>query len=481
MNIRNIFGILGVLLISIGLILIAPLSISIINNDGAQSAFISTIIITLISGILLNILKIENPVIEKKEAISTVVIGWVLVSIAGALPFYFSGYFPGFLDSLFESVSGFTTTGASILSDIEKLPHSLLLWRSLTHWLGGMGIIIFVLIVLPLVNVGTRNLYNYESSSIAQERLTPRVALTARMLWFVYFSLTILETILLKICGISFFDSLLTAFGTIPTGGFSPRNLSIAAYNNVYVEIIVMIFMVLSGINFSFYLILVKPDKKFANFREIILFYLGFMLLCSFIVSVDLFRNVYGDWCKSLRYGFFQVISISTTTGFVTADYEKWSPVTHIVLLILMMIGACPGSTTGAIKNSRIIILFKSIYREVLHFLHPRMLKPIRLNNKVVDENTIKSAVTYIGLYFYFLLFAVLLMTLKGIDIRTAIYSVATTLGGVGPGLGLTGPMSNYLGLPAFCKYILIIAMLLGRLEFYSILVMFSPKFWKKF
>ncbi|RKY54024.1 MAG: TrkH family potassium uptake protein, partial [Candidatus Neomarinimicrobiota bacterium] len=263
MNFRNVFRVLGIIYISIGLILFIPLSISIVNNDGAQIAFLVTVIISLISGILFNILKTEKPDIEKKEAIAIVVIGWASVSVLGAFPFYFSGYFPGFLDSLFESVSGFTTTGASILKDIESLPLSILFWRSLTHWLGGMGIIIFVLIVLPVVNIGTRNLYNFESSSIAQERLTPKVKDTARLLWFVYFFFTLAETILLMAGGLPFFDALLTSFGTIPTGGFSPKNMSVAGYNSVYVEIVVMVFMVLSGINFSFYLrALLRPEKK---------------------------------------------------------------------------------------------------------------------------------------------------------------------------------------------------------------------------
>lgn len=482
MNFRNVFRVLGIIYISIGLILFIPLSISIVNNDGAQIAFLVTVIISLISGILFNILKTEKPDIEKKEAIAIVVIGWASVSVLGAFPFYFSGYFPGFLDSLFESVSGFTTTGASILKDIESLPLSILFWRSLTHWLGGMGIIIFVLIVLPVVNIGTRNLYNFESSSIAQERLTPKVKDTARLLWFVYFFFTLAETILLMAGGLPFFDALLTSFGTIPTGGFSPKNMSVAGYNSVYVEIVVMVFMVLSGINFSFYLrALLRPEKKPSSFREIITFYLSFMFVCALIVSIDLKGRVYQTWAESIRYGFFQVISINTTTGFVTADYEKWGPLAHIILLVLMFIGACSGSTTGAIKNSRIVILFKSVFREILYFLHPRMVKSIRLNGRIVDENTVRSAITYIGLYFCFFIFATFLMTTQGIDLRTSIFSVATTMGGVGPGLGITGPMANYLLLPPFCKYILIACMLLGRLEFYAILLIFFPGFWKKF
>ncbi len=480
MRIRNVLSILGSLYISLGAMLIVPFIISIINTDQTSTSFLITILISVVTGILLQIRKPEKLIIEKRESVGIIVFGWITVSLIGALPFYLSGYFNSFLDAFFESVSGFTTTGASILEDIEALPVSILVWRSLTHWIGGMGIIILALVVLPVINVGSRNLYNFESSSIAQEQITPKIKDTARLLWTVYLLLTVSLTVLLLLGGLSFFDASLTAMGTIPTGGFSPRNASIAAYNSLYVEIIVAIFMILSGINFSLYFMLFRKKKNVAKFFEVVKFYLILMGCAILIVVINLRLYTYKSWGEAFRYGIFQVVSINTTSGFVTADYEKWRPFTQIVLLILMFIGACPGSTTGAIKNSRIVLLAKSIYRELIQLIHPRVVTTLQLNSKTIDEKTVRNVLVFISMYLSFFFIAILLMLFTNIDIETSIFSVATTLGGVGPGLGITGPMESYALLPAFNKSILIACMLFGRLEFYSIFLIFVPNFWRK-
>jgi len=480
MRIRHVITLLGTLFIILGIILSVPLLFSILNKDSQYFAFIIPIIVTVTVGFLLQFNRPEQILIEKREAVAIIVFGWISVSLIGALPLYISGYFASFLDAFFESVSGFTTTGASVLNDIEALPASILIWRSLTHWIGGMGIVILALVVLPAINVGSRNLYNFESSSIANEQITPKIKDTARLLWFVYFFLTVAETLLLLMGGLSFFDASLTAMATIPTGGFSPRNASIAAYGSSYVEAIVILFMVLSGINFSLYLTFFKSNKSVRQFSEVVKFYLILMTGAALIVVFDLRLHYYGTWTEAIRYGVFQVASINTTTGFVTANYEHWRPLSQIVLLILMFIGACPGSTTGAIKNSRIIILIKSIYRELIQMIHPRIVASVRLNNKVIDNRTIKTVLVFIGVYLTFFFVATLLMAVSGTDIITSVFSVATTLGGVGPGLGISGPAESYALLSSFNKIVLIACMLFGRLEFYSLFLIFIPKFWRR-
>ncbi|HCL00578.1 MAG TPA: potassium transporter [Candidatus Marinimicrobia bacterium] len=480
MRIRHVITLLGTLFIVLGAILSVPLFFSILNKDSQYFAFILPIIVTVTVGFLLQFNRPEQILIEKREAVAIIVFGWISVSLIGALPLYISGYFASFLDAFFESVSGFTTTGASVLNNIEALPVSILIWRSLTHWIGGMGIVILALVVLPAINVGSRNLYNFESSSIANEQITPKIKDTARLLWFVYFFLTVAETLLLLMGGLSFFDASLTAMATIPTGGFSPRNASIAAYGSSYVEAIVILFMILSGINFSLYLTFFKSNKSVRQFSEVVKFYFILMAGAALIVVFDLRLHCYGTWTEAIRYGVFQVASINTTTGFVTANYEHWRPLSQIVLLILMFIGACPGSTTGAIKNSRIIILIKSIYRELIQMIHPRIVAPVRLNNNVIDNRTIKTVLAFIGMYLTFFFVATLLMTVSGTDIITSVFSVATTLGGVGPGLGISGPAGSYDLLSSFNKIVLIACMLFGRLEFYSLFLIFIPKFWRK-
>jgi len=480
MRVRNIIAVLGYLFVILGLFLILPLGLSIIKHDQATLPFLTSIAIAIGTGLLMQIRKPRNFSIQRWEAMIIVVMGWIGASVIGALPFYFSGYFNGFINSLFESVSGFTTTGASILDDIESIPASLLVWRSLTHWIGGMGIIIFALVVLPAINVSGRNLYNFESSSLANEQITPKIKDTARLLWTVYLTFTAAETLLLLLLGLPFFDASLTAMATIATGGFSPKNASIAAYNNVYVEIVLVVFMVLSGVNFTLYTKLFQRHKSWRFYSEVFYIYLAILAVASIIVVTDLRLHTYDNWTDAVRYGVFQVASISTTTGFVTADWEVWRPVTHVVLLILMLVGACPGSTTGAIKNSRIILLFKSIYRELIQMIHPRVITTIQLNNRTIDEKTIHNAIIYIGMYLSFWLVASMLLAMSGIETGPALMAVATTLGGVGPGIGMFGPIESFSAMTVINKLILIASMLFGRLEFYSIFIVFIPTFWRR-
>lgn len=480
MKIRNIIAVLGYLFVILGLFLVLPLGLSLIKRDAAAPAFLISIALATGVGLLMQIRKPRNFSIQRWEAMVIVVLGWLGASVIGSLPFYFSGHFNSFIDALFESVSGFTTTGASILDNIEALPVSLLVWRSLTHWIGGMGIIILALVVLPAINVGGRNLYNFESSSLANEQITPKIKDTARLLWTVYFTLTAVETALLLMLGLPFFDASLTAMATIATGGFSPKNASIAAYNNIYVEMVVVVFMVLSGVNFTLYPKLFQRSKSWRFYSEVFYIYLLILAGSALIVVVDLRVHTYGTWIEAIRYGVFQVASINTTTGFVTADWDVWMPVTHIVLLMLMLVGACPGSTSGAIKNSRIILLFKGIYRELIQLIHPRVVTSIQMNNRTIDEKTIQNAIIYIGMYLCFWLVASMVVAMGGLSPESALIAVATTLGGVGPGVGLFGPIESFAALSVLNKVVLIASMLFGRLEFYSIFIVFIPTFWRR-
>ncbi|HOV23031.1 MAG TPA: TrkH family potassium uptake protein [Candidatus Marinimicrobia bacterium] len=480
MKIRNIIAVLGNLFTILGLFLILPLLISLFQHDTATPAFLFSIAVATGVGLLMQIRKPRNFNIQRWEAMVIVVIGWIGASVIGALPFYFSGYFDGFINALFESVSGFTTTGASILNDIESLPISLLVWRTLTHWIGGMGIIILALVVLPAINISGRNLYSFESSSLANEQITPKIKDTARLLWTVYFILTVSETVLLLVLGLPFFDAVLTAMATIATGGFSPKNASIAAYNNVYVEIVVVIFMILSGINFTLYLRMFQSRKNWRDYSETVYIYFAIMAVASLVIVINLRSHTYNSWSEAIRYGVFQAVSINTTTGFVTTDWDIWQPVAHIVLLILMLVGACPGSTCGAIKNSRIVLLIKSIHRELIQIIHPRVVTTIHFNKRPIDEKTIQNAIVYIGMYLCFWLVASMIVALGGVAPESALIAVATTLGGVGPGIGLFGPIESYAALSVLNKIVLMASMLFGRLEFYSILIVFLPTFWQR-
>ncbi|MFQ6617258.1 MAG: TrkH family potassium uptake protein [Fidelibacterota bacterium] len=471
---------LGVLLLFLSASMIIPLFFSLYYNDGDALPLIFSSLITASAGILLFISSPKTDIITKKEAIGIVTFGWIVISLFGALPYILSGSITGFTNAYFESVSGFTTTGSSILNDIEALPRGILIWRSLTHWLGGMGIIVLALVILPVLEVGGMNIYKIETPEIGQDRITPRIKDTAKILWLIYFSLTAAEILFLLFGGLSFFEALTNAFGTIPTGGFSPKNGSIAAYQSLYIESVIAFFMFISGINFFLYYQLFYRRSLDIFRSEEVRFYFTTVLMGAAAIVVDLRLNFYSSLYESIRYGIFQVISINSTTGFVTSDFNKWPYFSQFILIILMFIGACPGSTTGAIKNLRIIILLKSIYHEMLHILHPRAIFVMRMNRNPIPPEIIRKVIVYVAMYLFFFLLASLIMMARGVDIVSSISAVATTMGGVGPGLGIEGPMGNFSLLPEFDKWLLTLCMMLGRLEFYAIFILFVPEFWRK-
>jgi trk system potassium uptake protein TrkH len=411
---------------------------------------------------------------------AVVTFGWLSAGFFGALPFLFSGSIGTLTDAFFESLSGFTTTGASILNSIESLPQAVLFWRGLSQWLGGMGIIVFSIAILPFLGVGGMQLYKAEIPSPIVDKLQPRISETAKTLWKVYLLITLIEIGLLFVGGMSLFDSICHTFCTMPTGGFSTHGASIAYFDSAYFEGVITVFMLLAGVNFALHFKFLKGDFRiFGRDPEcrIFLFILAALVL---VVTANTYGAVYESIAGAFRRAAFQVTSIITTTGFVTADYETWPALSQIILFLCMFIGAMAGSTGGAIKIMRIVLLAKYGFREIFRLVHPHAVKSIRLGGKPVPEEVLNSIggffILYLGLY----VVAVLIMSFFGLDVITSLGSVAATIGNVGPGFGSVGPIKNYFSVPDVGKWVLAICMLLGRLEIYTVIIMLAPAYWRK-
>lgn len=415
-----------------------------------------------------------------KEAFAVVGFSWVIASAVGALPYILSGILPNYTDAFFETMSGFTTTGSSVITDVEACPRGILFWRDLTHWLGGMGIIVLGLAILPFFGVGGMELYKAEVPGPTPEKLTPRVQQTAMLLWGVYVLITIVETLLLMLGGMDFFSAVTHSFGTVATGGFSTKNTSVAWFNSAYIDWVITFFMFISGVNFALhYKFLTGNFKGYARDDEF-LFYTKVVLICSALTSFMLY---FGGWYQSIadsfRYGAFQVVSIMTTTGFCTADYEQWPFVLQFMLLLIMFLGGCAGSTGGGIKNMRILLLWRRIRTETERVLHPNAIIHTRVNNVVITREAVSSVAVFVMIFVLLFIFASLLITALNIDLITAMSSVAATLCNIGPGLGKVGPVENFQWMPDAAKWILSFCMLAGRLELYAVLMLVVPATWK--
>ncbi len=473
---------IGVLLIFLCFAMTLPLIVSFHYNDGELVSIIESIIITLISGFSFVFLGRKSQInfLSQREGIAIVALGWTAVGLFGALPFFFCDTFVSFTDAFFESVSGFTTTGSSILTNIEATPLSILMWRSFIQWLGGMGIIVLTLAILPFLGVGGMQLYKAEVPSPVPDKLTPRLADSAKILWAVYAGITALEVVMLLSGGMSFYDSLSHAFTTMPTGGFSPKNTSIAFYNNAYFDYTIAFFMFLAGINFSLYYQLLRGKPiafwKDTEFRFFVILVLAFTLL----ITINIYGSVYQSIESAFRYAVFQVLSIITTTGYATADYELFPGLSMIILFTCMFIGACAGSTGGGMKCSRIIVCFKYCYRELFKLIHPRSVAQVKINANVVSDDVLRSIMGFLALYIGLFVLASLLLGTMGIDMVTSFAAVAACIGNVGPGFGTVGPAENFAHMPVLAKWLLLWCMLLGRLEIYTIIILIVPEFWKK-
>ncbi len=416
--------------------------------------------------------------ITTRDGFFLVTASWIAASIIGSLPFFLSGAIPRFTDAFFETMSGYTTTGASILTDIEALPKSLLFWRSLTHWLGGMGIVVLTAAVLPLLGIGAYRLIKAEAPGPTLDKITPKVAKTAKILWAIYLFFTVAETLLLMAGGMSLFDALTHTFGTLATGGFSPKAASVGYYNSAFIDAVVTVFMILAGLNFTLYFWIATGNFKrlFANVE--MKAYISIFIIATLIIALTLFRRVYEDFGTSLRYAGFQAATILTTTGYVTTDYELWPELAQAVLFGLMFIGGCSGSTGGGIKVIRIVTLAKLAVNEMRFLSHPRGVFSVTIGKQAVERDVVYTIAAFFFLYIGLLVLISIVVASGGNNILTSFSAAAVTLGNIGPGFGKVGPSGNYAQFPAYVKWVLSFAMLAGRLELYTVLVLLRPKMW---
>lgn len=437
-----------------------------------------TVALSLVA--LLSLRKKPVETLSTRDGFLLVTMSWVCASLVGALPFYISGSIPSFADAFFETISGFSTTGASILTNIEALPRSLLFWRSLTHWLGGMGIVVLAVAILPMMGIGGLQLIRAEAPGPTVDRITPRITETAKILWLVYVAFTIVQTLLLMAGGLDWFDSLTHAFGTLATGGFSTKNAGVGHYNSAYVDAVITIFMLLAGINFSLhYRLFTGRIKSLMRDTELKAYLLVFFLSTLF-VALALYGKSYHSVGASFRYAAFQTASIMTTTGFATADFEQWAVLAQIILFMLMFVGGCAGSTGGGIKVIRLVILFKQALNEMKLLIHPRGVFTLKISGSMVKKNIVYAVSGFFFLYVAFLLIITFVAASGGHDIITAFTAALATLGNIGPGFGQVGPAENYAFFQDYIKWTLSFAMLVGRLELYTVLVIFMPWFWKR-
>ena len=482
MRIKVVLHYLGLLIAIIGLAMLLPLVWSLFNNGTDTPAFAISMAISLGSGLLLwRLLPVTERGMSRREAILMVACSWMAASFFSALPYVISGALPNFLDAYFEAMSGYTTTGATVFTSIETQAQGILLWRSLTQWLGGMGIIMLFVALFPILGIGAAHLAEAEMPGGQQgERLTARIRDTAKALWLIYLGLTIAEFILLRIGGISIFDAITVTLSTTPTGGFAPTGLSIASYNSLFIEAVVIFFMVAAGVNFGLYYFLIwkrQPMRLLRN-PEFKL-YIALIIVITLIINLDLIINMGMPFGEALRYGSFQTVSIMTTTGFATTDFNIWPEFARSMLLILMVIGASAGSTGGALKVIRLLVLAKYTYRRILLAFNPRAVIPLKIDGSIIPEGITSRIIGLAILYFVTLVACFLIMSGLGLDNMTALSSVTASLGNVGPGLGMVGPVENYSFIPPVGKGVLIFCMLAGRLELFTLLMLFTRAFWR--
>ena len=470
---------LGCILLIEAILLLLPLATAIIYKEDVLP-FVYTISLLLVVSVPCVVLKPKNTSIYAREGFVCASAAWILLSIFGALPFVFSGVIPNFIDALFETVSGFTTTGASILTAVEGLPHGILFWRSFTHWIGGMGVLVFMLAILPSAGGEAIHLMRAEVPGPTKGKLVPKMRQSALILYGIYIVLTCIQVIALLICGLPFFDSLVTSFGTAGTGGFTILNASIAGYANPAAEWVIAIFMILFGINFNlFFFILIGKVKDVLKSEELKTF-LCIIFISTLVISINTFQ-IFGNVGDTVRTAFFQVTSIISTTGFVTVEFNNWPVLSKTVLVLLMMCGACAGSTAGGLKISRIIILFKNIFREVKHMIRPRSVNVIRMDGEVVSEETVRSATGYLTFYLVIIIICVVLISIiDPFSMETNLTATLSCINNVGPAHGDIGAMGNFSVYSNFSTFVLTLAMLFGRLEFVPMIVFFSPYAWKK-
>ncbi len=477
MNYKMIRYTLGYILLFESLFLLVPSLTALIYREKELAAFLWTAALCLAVGILLVIKKPKNSTLYSREGFVIVSLSWVLLSLFGALPFYISRVTPSFIDALFETVSGFTTTGSSIFSEIESLPKSILMWRSFTHWVGGMGVLVFILAFLPLSGGQNMHIMRAESPGPSVSKLVPHVRTTALILYGIYFVMTVLQFVLLLCGNMSVFEALNTAFATAGTGGFGVKNDSFGGFSP-YAQVVTTVFMVLFSLNFSSYYLALRgrfKDACNAEFRAFVLI----VAACGMIVAWNV-RHLFSSFGEALRHAFFSVASIISTTGFTTVDFNLWPYLSHTILVLVMFIGACAGSTGGGIKVSRVLILIKGMFREFRTAIHPKEVRKVSIDGRPLDRSLVHSVNAYMICYLAVFVLSVLLISIEGHDLVTNFTAVAATLNNVGPGLSKVGPTQNFAFFSTPSKLVLIFDMLAGRLELFPMLLLFAPATWKK-
>ncbi|MDD2957589.1 MAG: TrkH family potassium uptake protein [Lachnospiraceae bacterium] len=479
MNYAIIGYILGWVLTLESMFMVLPCIVAVIYRESAGFAFLIVAAACFVAGMLIVRKRPRNQVYFAREGFVTVALCWIVMSIFGALPFVINGDIPSFTDALFETISGFTTTGASILSDVEALSYCSLFWRSFTHWIGGMGVLVFLLAVLPLAGGYNMHLMRAESPGPSVGKLVPKVRETAKILYLIYVGMTVVEIVLLLFAGMPLFDALTTSFGTAGTGGFGIKNSSMGGYSNL-IQSIVTVFMILFGVNFNaYYILLLSKNKKSAFRMEEVRWYLGIIGVCILIITFNI-KDSFSSLYAAFHHAAFQVGSVITTTGYSTTDFDLWPQLSKTILVLIMFIGACAGSTGGGIKVSRIIILLKTVKQEMSYFIHPRSVKTIRMDGKAMDKDTVRSVSAFLVTYVIIFGFSMLILAFDNLDMVTNFTAITATFNNIGPGLGMVGPTGNFGVFTPVAKYVLMFDMLAGRLELYPLLLLFAPSVWKK-
>ena len=482
LNFKAIISILGLLLILNGGFMLVCLPVSIYYNDGQWHALLLSGVITVLFGLVAYFFtkNQSNGGLKKRDGYLVVTLGWLCMSLFGTLPYLISKEIPGFTDAFFETLSGFTTTGASILNDIESIGKGILMWRSLTQWIGGMGIIVLTVAILPLLGIGGMQLFVAEAPGVTPDKLKPRITDTAKRLWLIYLGLTVFEAILLKIGGMNYFDSINHALTTMATGGFSTKQDSIAYFTSPFIQYVIVIFMFLAGTNFTLTYFGLHGQLKKVWENEEFRYYFGFSFGFVILISAVVFLVTDNSFESSFRDSLFQLVSIVTTTGYVTADYTGWAPLLTVIFFMLMFIGASAGSTAGGVKVVRHVILLKNSIMELRRQIHPAAVLPVRLNKKAVSSEITFNVMAFMIIYFMVFAFGSILISALGYDFNTSVGAVATCLGNIGPGFGKVGPMDNFAFISIPAKWILSFLMLLGRLELFTVLILFTPYFWTR-
>jgi len=480
LNIRMIVKSLGMVICIEALCMLPSLLVSLIYGQDDWKAFLFAIMISFACGFLMSLTRTGNSNFSTRDGFAVVALSWISISVFGSLPFLFSGAISSPIDAFFETVSGFSTTGASILKNIEALPRGLLFWRSFTNWMGGMGVLVLTLAVLPTAGASSFHIMKAEATGPSTEKLVPKLGQTAKILYTIYTAMTALQVILLLISGMPLFDSLVHSFGSAGTGGFSIKNTSIGAYNNVFAEVIITVFMFLFGINFTLYFQILRGNyrniMKDTEFR----FYLGTVLVSILLITADLFRNGLFTIGQSLRHSSFQVSTIITTTGYSTTDFNLWPTFSKVILMVLMFFGASAGSTGGGMKCIRIVLLLKIAKREIMKAIHPRAINTVKVGHSTVSDEILAETTSFFFIYIALFALSSIIVSIDGKDLVTSVTASIATISNIGPGFGAIGPLGNFSEFSTITKLVLSFNMIAGRLELIPMLILFSPLSWKK-